>query len=353
MSISDTRREFQMLVEITNDLGSSLSMDETLALLAARLGKAIPHDAVVMWVSNQGELIPRHVRGDSYRLFSSLKIPWGQGLSGWVAENNLPIVNGNPAVESGYLNDPTKVTPLRSAIAVPLVCHEQVIGVLTLYQLQVDAFTSDHRRILQNISPKIGAVIENSLRFEQVQNAARTDELTGLPNSRSLFEYLTEEVARCSERKHSMAVVVMDLDGFKKANDEHGHLAGNRVLQNVAAGLRKCCRSTDVVARMGGDEFVLVLSNPGDDLTTTMERISEVGHRAGAEIGDNFLFMSAGYALYPDDAMDAESLLEKADERMYEAKRQRKLSTAPLSSRIFVVPTERANAVDVKVARGA
>ena len=81
MSISDARREFQMLVEIANDLGSSLSLDETLALLAVRLGKAIPHDAVVIWVRNQNDLIPRHVKGESYRLFSSLRIPLGDRKS--------------------------------------------------------------------------------------------------------------------------------------------------------------------------------------------------------------------------------------------------------------------------------
>jgi diguanylate cyclase (GGDEF)-like protein/putative nucleotidyltransferase with HDIG domain len=342
MSISDARREFQMLVEIANDLGSSLSLDETLALLAVRLGKAIPHDAVVIWVRNQDALIPQQVKGESYRLFSSLRIPLGQGLSGWVAENNQPIVNGNPAVESGYLNDPSKMTPLRSAIAVPLLCREQVVGVLTLYQLQPDAFTLDHRRILQTISAKVGVVIENALRFEHVQDAARTDELTGLLNPRSLFEYLADEVALCSQRKIPMAVIVMDLDGFKKANDEHGHLAGNRVLQSVATGLRNSCRATDVVARMGGDEFVLVITDPGDYLPALLDRIHEAGKRAGAEIGCR-ISISAGCALYPDDAIDAEGLLEKADERMYEEKRRRK-AAHPSSGQIIVFPKDRVDA---------
>jgi GAF domain-containing protein len=94
--------------------------------------------------------------------------------------HDQPIVNGNPVVERGYLNDPSMGTPLRSAIAVPLVCREQVVGVLTLYQLQEDALTLEHRRILQNISAKVGVVIENALKFEHVQDAAHTDELTGL-----------------------------------------------------------------------------------------------------------------------------------------------------------------------------
>jgi diguanylate cyclase (GGDEF)-like protein len=136
-----------------------------------------------------------------------------------------------------------------------------------------------------------------------------------------------------------MAVIVMDLDGFKKANDEHGHLAGNRVLQSVANGLRKACRATDVVARMGGDEFVVVLSDPGDCLPALLERIHDVGQRAGAEIGCK-ISISAGCALYPDDAIDAESLLEKADERMYEEKRNRK-AAAP-AAHIIEFPKDRA-----------
>jgi diguanylate cyclase (GGDEF)-like protein len=325
MRISDARREFQTLVEVANDLGSSLSLDETLALLAVRLAKSIPHDAAVIWVRQQEELVPRYVKGESFRLFSSLRIPIGQGLSGWVAENHRPIVNGNPAVESGYLADPSKVTGLRSAIAVPLQGRDGVVGVLTLYRLQADAFTLDHRRILLNISAKAGVVVENALKFEHIQVEARLDELTGLLNSRALFEQLEQKVKFCAEGSGSLAVIVMDLDNFKRANDEHGHLAGNRVLQAVATGLKQCCRAHDLVARLGGDEFVMVLSAPGDYLDSLTDRIDDVGARAGAEIGCKpSLGISAGYAVYPTDATDAESLLETADERMYEDKRQRK-----------------------------
>jgi diguanylate cyclase (GGDEF)-like protein/putative nucleotidyltransferase with HDIG domain len=341
MSISNTRRELQTLVEIANDLGSSLSLDETLALLAVRLGKAIPHDAVVIWIRQQGELVPRLVKGESFRLLSSLRIPLGQGLSGWVAENNRSIVNGNPAAEAGYLNDPGKVTRLRSAIGVPLLSRDRVVGVLTLYQLRPEAFNPDHRRILETISAKVGVVIDNALRFEQVQDAARTDELTGLLNARSLFEYLADEVAMCTQHGRTLAVIVGDLNGFKKANDRHGHLAGNRILQNVAAGLRRCCRASDTVARLGGDEFVVVLTDPGEYLPRMMERIAEVGELAASEINyATSISISAGYALFPQDATDAEGLLEKADERMYENKRRSKMpkSGAFASTQVIKFP---------------
>jgi diguanylate cyclase (GGDEF)-like protein len=325
--------EFQTLVEITNDLGSSLSLSETLALLAVRLEKTIHHDTVVIYIRQGNELIPSFVKGESFRLFSSLRIPIGQGISGWVAENDRVIVNGNPAVEAGYLNDPRKVTPLRSAIAVPLRGRDQVIGVLSLYHLGGDAFTPDHRRILVNISPKVGLVIENSLHFQNAKMAAEEDELTGLLNSKSLFQQLHDQVAACAKRGGTMSVIVMDLDGFKKANDEHGHLAGNRVLANVAAGLRRICRSTDLVARMGGDEFVMVLPEPGDYVEAAVLKLNEIGTRAAEMAGClSPVTISAGVAKYPVDASDAESLLEKADERMYENKRASKRLRARVSA---------------------
>ncbi|MBV8902299.1 MAG: diguanylate cyclase, partial [Acidobacteriia bacterium] len=329
MSISNARREFHTLLEITNDLGRSLSLDETLALLSVRLAKAIPHDALVVWVRKENRLIPRYVKGESYRMFSSLAIPIGQGLSGWVAENNQPIVNGNPAVEIGYLNDASLLTQLRSAISVPLAGQDEVVGVLSLYQLEADGFTADDRRILQSFSGKVGVVIENAVRFEQIQNAAQIDELTGALNARSLFEYLAKSVDLCRHSGGSVAAIVMDLDGFKKANDEHGHLTGNRVLQYVAASLKGLCRPTDVVARLGGDEFVMVVSNPGDGIPNLMDRIARVGQEASAEIGLNTpLGISAGCAVFPNEAADAETLLERADERMYAEKRCRKANPA-------------------------
>jgi diguanylate cyclase (GGDEF)-like protein len=327
MAISDARMEFQTLVEITNDLGSSLSLSETLALLAVRLEKTIPHDTVAIYIRQGGDLIPSFVKGESFRLFSSLKIPLGQGISGWVAENDRVIVNGNPVVEAGYLNDSRKVTPLRSAIAVPLRGKDGVIAVLALYHLQGEAFTADHRRILMNISSKVGLVIENSLRFQNAKTAAEEDELTGLLNSKSLFSQLQDQVTACAKRQGSLAVIVMDLDGFKRANDQHGHLAGNRVLMHVAAGLRRISRASDLVARMGGDEFVMVLPEPGEYVNAVIQRIAELGARAAEQAGCTAqITISAGAARYPVDAVDAEGLLEKADERMYENKRAGKLN---------------------------
>src|ERR1700686_4886161 len=119
-SIAAARQEAQSLFELSQDLGASLSLGETLSVFSVKLKPMVPYDAIAIYILRTDELVPEYVNGDNYRLFSSLLIPVGDGLSGWVAQNKKPIVNGNPSVEPGYLNDPDKFSTLRSALALPL-----------------------------------------------------------------------------------------------------------------------------------------------------------------------------------------------------------------------------------------
>ena len=149
-------------------------------------------------MSAQDDLLkPVYVDGRDRMLFSSLQIPLGEGLSGWVAKHNQPILNGNPSVEPGYLNDPKKFSLLRSALSVPLAGQENTVGVLTLYRADADAFAPDHLRILSGISSKIGLSFENALKYRALEASATTDYLTGLNNTRALFERLNHELSRC------------------------------------------------------------------------------------------------------------------------------------------------------------
>jgi putative nucleotidyltransferase with HDIG domain len=253
-SVAAAWQEAQTLYELTEEPGNSLNLHETLAVLDSRLRRLIPYDAIAVYVRHEDVLVARYVSGENMRLFSTLRIPVGQGLSGWVATTGKPLINGNPSVEPGYLNDPSKFSTLRSALAVPLENAAGITGVLALYHLGSDAFSKDHLRVLLALKPKVSRIVENSLEPPRAAISATTDGLTSLPNARSLFLHLEGELARCQEACSEMAVLVGDLDGFKQMNDRFGYLAGNKVLKLVAAGMHECCRQDDYVARMCGDD---------------------------------------------------------------------------------------------------
>ncbi|MFZ1918355.1 MAG: HD domain-containing phosphohydrolase [Terriglobales bacterium] len=321
-SIASARQEAQTMFEISQDLGNSLSLGETLSVLSMRLRKLVPYDSMVVFLMKEGHLVPELVSGDNFRLLSSLNIKVGQGLCGWVAENRKPILNGNPEVEAGYVSDPEKFTTQRSALAVPLDGLNGVVGVLAMYRAERDAFTADHLRILLAVSSKIALSVENALKYQQAENSAVTDYLTDLPNARSLYVHLARELARCRRTGTSLAVMVCDLDNFKQINDLYGHLEGDNLLKDFAAQIKAACRGYDYVARMGGDEFVVVA--PGLQAEASADKAShlnELAIAAGRKIaGRNLVSLSVGTSFCPQDGFDAERLLAEADRRMYSMK---------------------------------
>ena len=320
-SIISARQEAQLLFELAQTLGNSLSLKETLSVVAIRLKQMIPHDSIVFFVSQEGILIPEYVHGVDFDLFSSLRIPLGKGLSGWVARNEKPITNGNPAAEI-HLGGPSRVTILRSALSVPLRGRDGVAGVLSLYGREKDFFTKDHLRMLLAASSKLGVSVENALQYEKAQNTASTDFLTGLPNARSICLHLEKELSRVRRTKTPLAVLLCDLNGFKKVNDTFGHLTGNKLLREIAARFKSSCREYDEVGRLGGDEFVLVLPDLAKDQVTEMEgRLSRAVQEASrSSCAEMVVTVSVGSAFYPDDGVCGEELLSEADRRMYEVK---------------------------------
>ena len=321
-SIAAARQEAQTMFELSQDLGNSLSLGETLSVLSMRLRRLIPYDSMAVFLCKNGRLIPELVSGDNFRLLSSLNIRLGEGLCGWVAENRKPIMNGNPQLESGYVNDPEKYTTLRSALAVPLEGLNGVVGVLAMYRADRDAFTADHLRILLAISSKIALSVENALKYQQAESSATTDYLTGLPNARSLFVHLARELARCRRTGTALAVMVCDMDNFKQINDLYGHLEGDNLLKDFSGHLKEMCRGYDYVARMGGDEFVVVA--PGLKLEAAEEkarRLNQLAVDAGKKVaGLSLIALSVGTAFCPEDGFDVERLLAEADRRMYSMK---------------------------------
>ena len=154
--LSKAQQVAQEMADIGRTLGDSLRPEDIFALLAIRLKDLVSFDALAVYGLQEEALIPQFVSGENFRLFSSLRIPLGEGLSGWVAQNHKAILNGNPSVEPGYLNDPRKYSTLRSALAIPIESGSRVLAVLALYRGSQDAFTADELRLLEMLASTLG-----------------------------------------------------------------------------------------------------------------------------------------------------------------------------------------------------
>jgi diguanylate cyclase (GGDEF)-like protein len=189
-------------------------------------------------------------------------------------------------------------------------------------------FTRDDLKILLTLVEPCAIAIENAMLFQRAEQLTITDDLTKLFNSRYLNLYLTREIKRTKRHAAPLAVIFLDLDGFKSINDQYGHLAGSRTLTEVGSILSRSVRETDTIARYGGDEFVVVLpETPAAGAMVIAERIRRAiecytfleSQGLAARLSASF-----GIACYPDHALTPEGLIQKADQAMYRVKERSK-----------------------------
>jgi diguanylate cyclase (GGDEF)-like protein/putative nucleotidyltransferase with HDIG domain len=334
-NIALAHREIYALYEIAQSMGTSIGVSDTMALISSKLSKVVSWSGCALFAHqpDNDTLKCRFAAGvDAPRLLNVTLRP-GHGLCGQVARNRRTIMNGDPRVtfEDAGLNQDISI---KSSIVCPLQYNDAFIGCLALYHVEPNHYTDDHRRLLERIAEQAGAVIHNSIVFEQAQEDSLTDPLTALPNRRSMFVHLSHELARAERLKNELAIIVMDIDGFKAVNDTYGHNVGDNALREVARTLQGALRPYDLCVRYAGDEFVVVLADCSREAADTKRRelqarIGEIqlDVRAGKRLR---LAASAGASVYPHDGSTYETLLAAADHLMYRDKAARR-SQAPLS----------------------
>ncbi len=322
--IASASQEAQSLFELHQFVGDSLTSNETLAVVASRLRRLIPFDNCSIFLTQGDALELRFADGQPAHRFAVNKIQLGEGISGWVAQRAKPILNGNAAAEPGcpYRADGTPA--LRSGLSIPLFdLRNAVFAVLTLYSTAAEAFSRDHLRVLLAMQSKLSLSLQNLMQSPKTEPDHESDRLTGLPNARRLFLQLDSELILARSLQQPLAIFVCDLNGFGEVNERRGHLAGDLVLRLVADAFHNLCVENEIVARMGGDEFVFLL--PGVTERTAIARLEEVRCTTGlvsrnADCGF-LLSSSVGAAFYPTDGLTAEELLSAAARRMHLVKR--------------------------------
>jgi diguanylate cyclase (GGDEF)-like protein len=218
----------------------------------------------------------------------------------------------------------------RRVVAVPLVSGERLLGVLEAVREgeQARQFSHGDASLLSALALPLSAALSNSARVAEAERLSQTDDLTKLHNARYLRQYLVTELKRARRYGSPVTAFFLDLDDFKQVNDRHGHLVGSHVLMEMAAVVLSSVRDTDVVARYGGDEFVVVLPETGLDqglyvAERVRERIARHEFTGGRGLRLS-LTASFGVASFPAHAHSPQQLIARADTAMYEAKAARK-----------------------------
>jgi len=212
-----------------------------------------------------------------------------------------------------------------SIIGIPLKVGDTVVGVMNLSRSTVGGFSTSELRLLSLLSDQAAVAISNASLHQMISRQAYSDTLTGLPNRRALDERLEEEVLSARRNNFSFAVIMMDLDGFKAVNDTYGHAVGDDVLRLVFGQMARGVRTTDFLARYGGDELTLILSQTElSSAQVVTEKIIEGMKKLKYKLPDGRklkLGISGGIALFPVHARSGPDLLRAADAALYHAKK--------------------------------
>ncbi len=262
----------------------------------------------------------------SEKTVENVKVKYGERIAGLVLKEGEPLlvedIEKNPKV--GRKKKPYYKT--KSFISLPLINQEEKIGVINISdKITGEAFNQHDLHFLSTMESQASIAISNAQLFQEVKKLAITDELTGLHNRRHVREELQHEIERSRRFGRPLSVLMADVDWFKDYNDRYGHPEGDKILRQIGSILIEKSRVIDIVARYGGEEFLLLLSETDKrDALTSAERlrkaVEEFEFDNESTQPDGKLTVSFGVATYPTDGDSMDSLIDKVDKALYQAK---------------------------------
>lgn len=331
LRLEATNRELSVLNEVAQRIGSALELERVLDLILASVRRVVNYDVSILYLydSAKGELNPVVKRGQSVKgsvpAPKCLPIPLGAGTVGKVAETKEGRLISDLSHQTGQLLGCPY--PVRSLMLTPLIVEGELLGVLAVGSLRPMAFSDDHLRVLTVLASQASVAIANAIIYRRTEELATTDSMTGLYNYRYLLSRLDDELRKARARELQVSVIYVDIDNFKDYNDTYGHQTGDVILKKFAESLKKYVRESDVAARYGGDEFVIILPGTGYVEACVVARRLQEGIASHEFVVDEVpvhvrLTVSVGVASYPDSGDTTFDLISRADRAMYRSKRQ-------------------------------
>jgi len=308
---------------MAQDIASSRTLAETVDRVMHHVGRIFRPLSWSLLVRDgrTGHLRFVHATGPGSEALAHLILEKGHGIAGWVAEHGEALLIPDTSEDTRFHPGVDAVTGFftKSIIAVPLRSHGRTFGVIELInRLEEGPFEHRDLQILQTIADFAGLAIERAYYLRGVQRLALTDPLTGLPNRRAFEQVLAREVERCRRHRTPFSLLMLDVDHFKTINDRYGHSAGDEALKAVALVLNQSVRKVDLAARIGGDEFAVLL--PGTEAAPAALVAQRFQRHLQERNRDGGVPLAVSVGVRTADPDRPEQVLAEADRAMYEVK---------------------------------
>lgn len=331
--LAGMKKELDFFEEVSKTLTSSLELSAVLRTIMKKTKNLIRAEAcsILLVDEETGDLVfeKTTTKKEKGKRIRKERLKLGEGIAGWVAQEQVPVIvpdvskdprfNPRIGMESDFR--------AKSIMCVPINNKGNILGVLEIVnKTNHEPFTKDDLALILRIVDHAAIAIERAALYQKMAELSITDDLTKLFNTRYLNRTLEIELTRAARHHTSLSLIFMDIDHFKNINDNYGHLVGSKLLVEMGQLLLKSLRTVDIVARYGGDEFVMVLPQ------TSPKNALQIAERMRRSIEHNVFLKKDGYsfkmtasfgvASYPESARSKEDLMKLADEAMYRVKNQ-------------------------------
>jgi diguanylate cyclase (GGDEF)-like protein len=314
---------YRRLAAVFHEVLSEQRPEALLERIADTLGELVPHQDLHIYEADEKrrQLVPVFAKGPWEEEVLASTVPYGQGITGWAVSHRSPVLANEAHLDPRVEFVPGTPPDPEALITVPLIARGSLKGALNIYRIGEDAsFDDDEFELARWFADAAALALDNAQIRARLEHLAHTDSLTGLYNHRYFHERLRAELSRAGRAHDSLALMMLDIDDFKRVNDVCGHGEGDEVLQTIAAVLRATVRTSDVVCRVGGEEFAAILPSCGAADAVAMAVRLKAGLAEVATDAAGQITLSIGVALGPEHAMSARELLACAEAAMMTAK---------------------------------
>lgn len=324
-ALEEKKQHFIDLQKYSAELKGIVEMDQVLQRVVAQACKILPKaKRCCLYLVNESKQELELV-SSTHAMSELVREKDGTVFDHWVMKKSQPVIVEDSFVDFRFPTEPkSDFIHLRALCASPLMTENRVLGIIRVSSDKPGVFETDDLRLLDVFSGLAAVNLKNILLYKKMEELAIQDSLTGFYLNRFFQERLQTEIQRAKVNRKVFSIILLDIDHFKKYNDEYGHAAGDIVLKSTAAVIANCLGNADLVARYGGEEFIILLANKNKtEALDLAEKIREDVEKNKLIIRrvEGSVTISLGVASFPADGAVREELIKIADRNLYEAKR--------------------------------